>query len=71
MEIHHKNKFEKHLFMNLGTETNLQSQRHTRGKQLKDKVSDPCFDRMWNYLGTYSGIVRTFEVMASIGSLIN
>ena len=28
-------------YMDLGTETNLQSQRHTRGKQLWDKVSDP------------------------------
>ena len=30
-----------------------------------------CCDKIWNYLGTYSGIVRTFEVMASIGSLIS
>ena len=32
---------QKYQFMNLGTETSLQSQRHTRGKQLWDKVIDP------------------------------
>ena len=31
MVKHHKNKSEKNPFMNLGAETNLQSQRHNRG----------------------------------------
>ena len=38
MKKHHKNKFEKHQYVNLGAVTNLQSKRHTRGKQQWDKV---------------------------------
>ena len=41
METHHEEHVRRDPYMNLGAETILQSQRHTRGKQLQDKVSDP------------------------------
>ena len=33
MEKYYKSKFENHIFMNLGAETNLQSYTHTKGRQ--------------------------------------
>ena len=41
MDTHHEEHVRRDPYMNLGAETNFQSQRHTRGKQLQDKVSDP------------------------------